>query len=553
MTRVRNPILPGCHPDPSICRVGETYYLVTSTFEYLPGLPVHRSTDLAHWELIGHAIDRPGMLDMSGMASSSGLYAPTLRHHDGRFWLVCTLVDQSDPARGGNFVITAEDPAGPWSDPVWIDADGIDPSLFFDDDGRVWAHGTRPARSPQWPEQTEIWLREFDPRTMALIGVEHVLWRGAVIGAVWSEGPHIYRVDGRYYLITAEGGTELHHAVSVARADAVTGPYVGSPSNPVLTHRNRGRTADIVAVGHADLVQAADSSWWAVLLAMRPYGGLHANLGRETFLVPVAWEDGWPVFAPGEGRVSDEVEVPFADDEGRERSVAIATDDRRWTSVRALPGEVADVVDGEWLLPIRPEGPTDAQPFSFLGVRQQHPDLDFMLRLSGRLASGEEAGLLIRQSERDHLRFALHGGGDPDAVHLTVSLLRAGEAVEQGEEVVLDRSLADGVELTLSARGQGYALFAGAAGSRPLPVATIDGRSLDSFSTGGFVGLWIGAYATSAGVVSDSVLRIEKAEYRPRHRVAEERGRLARHDVVSPPQSPPMDRSPRDRAVDARR
>lgn len=516
MTRVRNPILPGCHPDPSICRVGETYYLVTSTFEYLPGLPVHRSTDLANWELIGHAIDRPGMLDMSGMASSSGLYAPTLRHHDGRFWLVCTLVDQNDPARGGNFVITAEDPAGPWSDPVWIDADGIDPSLFFDDDGRVWAHGTRPARSPQWPEQTEIWLREFDPRTMALIGVEHVLWRGAVIGAVWSEGPHIYRVDGRYYLITAEGGTELHHAVSVARADAVTGPYVGNPSNPVLTHRNRGRTADIVAVGHADLVQAADSSWWAVLLAMRPYGGLHANLGRETFLVPVAWEDGWPVFAPGEGRVSDEVEVPFADAVPAEvGSTRIAPSDLRWTSVRALPGEVAEAVGGEWLLPLRPEAPVDPEQMAFLGVRQQHVDVDVVLKVSGRLVDGEEGGLLIRQSERDHLRLAVHGGGAADAVRVTVSMARAGTSVELGAMLVAG-ALEDGVALSLRVRGQHYEMLAGATGSRTTPVAPGDGRSLDSFSAGGFLGLWIGAYATSHGAETNSLLRVESFEYRPR-------------------------------------
>lgn len=516
MIAASNPILPGCHPDPSICRVGHEFFLVTSTFEYLPGLPIHRSTDLVNWELIGHAIDRPGMIDMTGLASSSGLYAPTLRHHDGRFWLVCTLVDQTDPARGGNFVITATDAAGPWSDPVWLDADGIDPSLFFDDDGTAWAHGTRPARDPQWHDQTEIWLREFDPVSMTLVGPEHVLWSGAVIGAVWAEGPHIYKVDGRYHLVAAEGGTEMNHAVMVARADAVTGPYAGAPANPVLSHRQQGRTADVVAVGHADLVQAADGSWWAVVLGMRPYGGLHANLGRETFLVPVVWEDGWPVFAPGEGRVPETVEVPFAGSAAVAAAPArILPGDLRWTSVRVLPAEVADAEGDGWLLPVRPEGPADLQPFAFLGVRQEHADVDVRLTLSGRLGGEEEGGLLIRQSEQDQLRLAVHGGAEEGAVRITAALVRTGVVVEQ-RATLLPASLHDGVELILRARGQDYELLAGAAGSRPAEIMTADGRSLDSFSAGGFLGLWIGVYATSRGTRTDSILRIESFEYRPR-------------------------------------
>ncbi|MFT4109412.1 glycoside hydrolase family 43 protein, partial [Propionicimonas sp.] len=312
MSRVANPILPGCHPDPSVCRVGDDYYLVTSTFEYFPGLPVFHSTDLTHWDPVGHVVDRRNQLDYAGIASSGGLFAPTIRHHDGRFWVVCTLVDQADPGRGGNFLMTASDPAGPWSDVVWLDADGIDPSLFFDDDGRAWLHGTRPARRPEWHDQTEVWIRELDLVTLAPVGPEHVVWNGAMRGVVWAEGPHLYKVDGTYYLVAAEGGTEFHHSVCVARSDCLSGPYQGSRSNPVLTHRHLGRAAGVVGAGHADLVQAADGSWWALLLAMRTYGGFHHNLGRETFLVPVVWEDGWPVFAPGAGRIPEEVEVPFA-------------------------------------------------------------------------------------------------------------------------------------------------------------------------------------------------------------------------------------------------
>lgn len=166
-----------------------------------------------------------------------------------------------------------------------------DPSIFFDDDGRAWVHGTRLAANPQWHDQTEVWLRELDRERLALTGDEHILWNGALSGAVWAEGPHHYQVDGRYYLLASEGGTEFYHAISVARSDRVTGPYTGSRANPVLTHRQLGRDIDIAGVGHADLVQAADGSWWAMVLAMRPYGGYHVNLGREAFVIPISWHE----------------------------------------------------------------------------------------------------------------------------------------------------------------------------------------------------------------------------------------------------------------------
>ena len=345
-----NPVLPGCYPDPSICRVGDDYYLVTSSFEYFPGLPVFHSHDLVHWRQLGHAIDRAEQLDLSEVPSSGGLFAATLRHHDGVFYLVNTLVHAGAGVPGGNFLLTALDPAGPWSDPVWLDdADGIDPSLFFDDDGRAWYVGTRPSPEPAWDGQTDVWLRELDLSSLRLTGPERVLWHGALLGAVWAEGPHLYKVDGRYYLLAAEGGTAHHHAVSVARADEVTGPYVGNPANPVLTHRHLGRDHPIVGTGHADLVQLPDGGWWAVVLAMRPYGGYHYNLGRETFVVPVVWQDGWPVFAPGTGQVTACVVPPPlaphpwsaqpARDEFRRPDL-----DLRWNALRGPASAFAAVV-----------------------------------------------------------------------------------------------------------------------------------------------------------------------------------------------------------------
>lgn len=514
MSRVANPVLPGCYPDPSVCRVGGDYYLVTSTFEYFPGLPVFHSTDLARWEHIGDVVTRADQLDYSQIASSGGLYAPTLRYHDGRYWVVCTLVDPADATRGGNFLMTATDPAGPWSDPVWLDADGIDPSIFFDDDGRVWMHGTRLAREPRWHDQTEVWVREFDPTTMALVGPETVVWNGAMLGVVWAEAPHLYKVDGRYYLLAAEGGTEFHHSVAVARAESVTGPYESNRCNPVLTHRHLGRDSDVVGAGHADLVQAADGSWWALLLAMRPYGGYHYPLGRETFLVPVTWEDGWPVFAPGEGRVPAEVEVPFAAAAPAvDAGGVVRPEDPRWTSLRGPAAAFATARGDGWTLRPSVETLTDPGTPSFLGLREQHRDLDVSATLRAPLAAGEEAGLAIRQSERDHVRLALAADPSGDAVVRAVHR-RAGEETLLGEA---RPGVAVGSPLTLDvhARGADYDLGVTTVDGARTVVATADARTLDSVATGGFIGLWLGVYATTPDPASATVVEVDRVEYRP--------------------------------------
>jgi alpha-N-arabinofuranosidase len=513
-----NPLLPGCYPDPTICRVGEDYFLVTSTFEYFPGLPVFRSRDLVSWEQVGHVVDRAGQLDYDGIASSGGLYAPTLRHHDGVFWLVCTLVDQDDATRGGNFLMTATDAAGPWSDPVWLDADGIDPSIFFDDDGRAWLHGTRPARAPRWHDQTEVWVRELDPVRKELVGPECVVWHGALENVVWAEGPHLYKVDGTYYLLAAEGGTEFHHAVTVARAESVTGPYVGNKGNPILTHRHLGRGVGVVGVGHADLVEADDASWWAVLLGMRPYGGYHYNLGRETFLVPVLWEDGWPVFAPGAGRVTAEVEVPFAGaaapgaSQGGTSGV-VQPDDRRWTSLRRPAAEFATPHGEGWILTMRSVTLAEPGTPAFLGVRQQHADVDVRVTVQADLAECEDAGLVVRQSEADHVRVFVTGASGVLGRRV-VAVHRQGGVDRTLGELSLVGDASAPVTLAVSARGQDYALLAGTPGDLAT-VAVADGRTLDSVATGGFLGLWIAVYATSNGRPTTTAVEARSFEYVP--------------------------------------
>ncbi len=518
MSLVANPIIPGCHPDPSICRVGDYYYLVTSTFEYFPGLPIYRSTDLAHWEQVGSVVSRAGQLDFDGIASSGGLYAPTLRHHDGMFWLVCTLVDRQDSARGGSFLMTSPDPAGPWSDPTWLGVDGIDPSLFFDDDGRVWMHGTRLAQNPRWHDQTEVWVREYDPDAHELVGQEHVIWSGALNGAVWAEGPHIYKIDGTYFLVAAEGRTEFAHAVSVARSASVVGPYVGNPANPVLTHRNLGRAAAVVGVGHADLVQAVDGSWWAVLLAMRADGGRHYMLGRETFLAPVTWEDGWPVFCAGIGRVPEAVNVPFGAEPRRPAiqntdPALIRSTDLRWTSLRRPAAEFATRVGDGWRIHPTSTSMTEPGTPAFLGVRQQHMKVDVAATFTVSLVDGDEAGIIVRQSEQDQLRLALSAAG---ATRLAVEGIhrRAGaESVLGTREISIQAG--QPVVLGLHIRERDYVLTVRTGGDPEVMVASADGGMLDSATVGGFLGLWLGVYATSMHPGSAADVGIERFEYSP--------------------------------------
>jgi xylan 1,4-beta-xylosidase len=279
----QNPIISGFYPDPSICRVGDDYYTVHSTFEYFPGVPVMHSKDLVHWRLIGYCLTRKSQLQLTKMRASGGVYAPTIRYHSGTFYMITTNV-----GGGGNFYITAKNPAGPWSEPIWMNDDGgIDPSLFFDDDGTVYYHRQEGGRHG-CTAQTTLNLKTGKLGEGSL----KEIWRGT--GGIWPEGPHLYKVNGKYYLMIAEGGTSYGHIVTIARSDSPWGPFESNPNNPILSHVNRP-DHPIQALGHADMVQTPDG-WWMVFLGIRPQGGRFHHIGRETFLAPVSWtEDGWPV------------------------------------------------------------------------------------------------------------------------------------------------------------------------------------------------------------------------------------------------------------------
>lgn len=300
-----NPILPGFYPDPSICAVGDDFYLVNSTFAYFPGIPIMHSKDLAHWEQIGNACDRESQLPLGDTGHSRGLFAPTIRYHEGTFYIICTNVSY-----GGNFIITAQNPAGPWSEPHYIEgADGIDPSLFFDEDGTCYYIGTHPNPAGcQYDGDWYIWIQELDIENMKLVGEVHNVWNGAMRNIIWPEGPHLYKIGEYYYIMHAEGGTGPDHAVTVCRSKNVYGPYENNFCNPILTHRHLGRKYPICYVGHADLVKTINDEWYMVMLAVRPLEG-YTTMGRETFLARVEWENDWPVVNPGVGRLTDTVEI----------------------------------------------------------------------------------------------------------------------------------------------------------------------------------------------------------------------------------------------------
>ncbi len=250
----QNPVIPGFYPDPSVCRVGEDYYLVTSTFQYFPGVPVFHSRDLVHWRQIGHCLTRASQLPLENASSYGGIYAPTIRYHDGVFYMITTNVNA-----GKHFIVSTSDPAGEWSEPVWIDQAGIDPSLLFDGD-RVYF---------SWTMRGAIYQAELDIGTGKLLTEPRLIWRGT--GGRYPEAPHLYKIDGTYYLMVAEGGTENGHMETLARSSSPWGPFEPCPHNPILTHRNRGAHS-IQGTGHADVVQAHDGSWWAVFLAFRQVG-----------------------------------------------------------------------------------------------------------------------------------------------------------------------------------------------------------------------------------------------------------------------------------------
>jgi len=518
-THFTNPILPGFYPDPSICRVGENYYLVTSTFSYFPGVPIFHSTDLVNWRQLGHVLDRPEQLDVEGLGISRGIFAPTIQHHDGIFYMITTLVDN-----GGNFVVTATDPAGPWSNPNWLpEVNGIDPSIFFDESGRSYViyNSEAPDNAPLYDGHRTIRMIELDLETLTTVGENRILVDGGVKiedKPVWIEGPHIFKREDYYYLTAAEGGTSVNHSQVVLRTKNLDDRFVPWEGNPILTQRHLDpkRPHPVSATGHADLVQTQNGAWWAVFLATRPYDLEDSyNIGRETFLAPVRWtEDGWPVINPDHEKVQYQYPVPNLPQSDRptdfEKSGNFTIVDNfdqselapYWIFVR-VPNEKWYEINPDkntLTISLRPETAGGKSNPSYLARRQQHIRGEVSTEMTfspGK--SGEKAGLLVFQNEDHHLFFGkVYKGSGLTQVQLQKAGTKDSEILEK---ITLRREQAEeDIELKIEFDGKKYTFYYKIDAPDWIEFYTFtDGEYLSTRVAGGFVGTTLGMYATSSG------------------------------------------------------
>lgn len=507
----RNPVIPGFHPDPSVCRLGEDFYLATSTFEYFPAVPIFHSRDLVHWKLIGHALDRPEQLNLEGTPSSGGIFAPTLRHHEGRFYLVTTDTTGID-----NFLVWAEDPAGPWSNPVRIPLPGVDPSLMFESDGRcLYTYHAVDRDDPEEP--WGIWQNEIDPLSgQPQKDQSQLLWRGT--GGKFPEGPHLYRIGDWYYLLIAEGGTEYNHCATVARAPAAYGPFEPCPGNPILSHA--GKSSPIQSTGHADLVADQHGRWWAVFLGTRPLGypPMH-HLGRETFLAPVTWDThGWPRVNDGrivelqmtvDGLPPAPVDPEPVRDEFDAPSLRLSWNFRRNPDL------------ARWSLSSRPSclslgcAPTslsDARSSpTFVGRRQQHIKCRAETRIDFEPTNDqEEAGLTVFMNERHHTDLFLtrRDGQRCVVMRRTIGSLSVEVFREPISEEALRLSVtADERMYHLSYRSQGQ--------TEHTTAGQAEVRHHCTELCRGFTGVYLGLYATANGTQSQNEAHFDWFDYEP--------------------------------------
>jgi alpha-N-arabinofuranosidase len=401
MYRYQNPVIPGFNPDPSVCRDGEDFYLVTSTFEFFPAVPIYHSRNLVDWELIGHCLDRPEQVPLEGCRASGGIYAPTIRRHDGVFYMTTT-----NTTGGGNVIVHTKDISGPWSNPVYVDQRGIDPSLLFIDN-RTYFCSTGMEDGRQG-----IFLCDIDPLTGAKKSPSTCISFGC--GGRFPEAPHLYFIDGWYYLMLAEGGTEYGHMVTIQRSRDIYGPYEPCPHNPILSHRNRGGHP-IQATGHADLFEDQNGAWWLVCLGIRPldWAMLH-NLGRETFLVPVKWLDGWPVAGNG-GTIELEMEGPLPASPAPSRNFDFTADFSRpnlapqWNFIRnpeparyRQEGGRFTITGSEKTLSSPNTNP------AFAGVRQPAFEVEAVASIpAGDLKPGTRAGITAYYNHNHHYDLGL--------------------------------------------------------------------------------------------------------------------------------------------------
>lgn len=504
----QNPVLPGFYSDPSVCRVGSDYYMVHSSFGYFPGVPIFHSKNLVNWEQIGHVLTRPSQVPLQKAGVTLGIFAPTLRCHAGVYYMITTNITDK-----GTFYVTATDPRGPWSDPVWVDMPGIDPSLFFDDDGKVWVTST-----VNWgPNIHEgIHLAQIDIRTGKLLGAPKNVWAGT--GGRYPEGPHLYKKDGWYYLMIAEGGTQFGHKETIARSRRIDGPYTGDPANPIMTHADmNAETSEIQGLGHGDLVQTQDGAWFMVAHAFRQHHD-HQILGRETFLAPVQWDrNAWPV-VNGDGTVSERMQAaslpgPVAkQDLGQKADFGAAPLGLEWNYLHNPRTDRYTLAERPGYLRLHGTAATlgDVDGVTFVGRRQQHFGFEAGTALDYTpKAEGEEAGLTLFKDEQHHYVLAVMRRGQE---RVAVLRIRLGLIASDLRSV----ALAPGpVTLRASGTADRYAFSIRQGEGAWTSMGELDTRYLSSVTAGGFTGVYIGLYASGNGKPATAPADFDWFSYRP--------------------------------------
>jgi alpha-N-arabinofuranosidase len=522
-----NPILTGFYPDPSIVQVRSDYYLINSTFSYFPGIPVFHSKDLKNWKQIGNVIDRTSQLDFMGERMTRGLFAPAISYHNGTFYVTCTDIDHD-----GNFVVTAKDPAGPWSNPVRIpQVRGIDPSLFFDEDGKSYIiyNSDAPGNKPLYSGHRTIRMYAFDPVSLRVTGEEKQLVNGGVDitkKPVWIEGPHIMKRNGWYYLYAAEGGTSVNHSEVIFRSRSVSGPYVPYENNPILTQRGlpADRVHPVTSTGHAQFVDGPDGKTYAVFLAVRPYEGDFYNTGRETFIAPVKWKDEWPVINPDDKEVQYRYPVTFKEVKQKGAIPQSGNFSYTLTFEKELdpsllfmrkPDSTAFRCSKEkgLTLTLKPETIMDFGSPSFIGKRQQHLYNTIETKIDFSPAdTNEMAGMTIFQSESNFYFMGKSISHGKDVVQLFKGV-PGKKIMELLQEIPLETK-APILYLRIKAEGDAYSFYYSANGKNwNLLQDKVDAKFVSTRTAGGFVGCIYGMYATSSGKPSVNTASFAYLQY----------------------------------------
>lgn len=478
--KYRNPVIPGFYPDPSVCRVGDTFYLVCSSFQFFPGVPLFESKDLINWKQIGHVLTRENQLPLNGATSNGGIYAPTIRFDQGRFYMVTTNV-----SHGGNFYVYTDDIYGEWSDPIYVEQDGIDPSLYFENGRAYFMSNGTDDNGVQGIVQCEI-----DIATGKKLTPTQCIWQGT--GGRFLESPHLYKIQNTYYLMASEGGTEYGHMVVYAKGCTPYGPFECYPNNPVLTNRNLGGY-QIQGCGHADLVNDVNGNWWMVHLGFRQLNEwfMHHITGREVYLVPVTFDnDGW--FTAGKNgttrlemetdRISDDiVQYPVADKFFSNTTIGVD-----WCFLcNPVLSDYKFSYDG-FLLRSNGKGlsDTDGAP-TFIGIRQQ--EMNLQVRCSVNVY-GEEAGLTLYMTPDQHYEIALRRQNDGYEI---IRRLRIGDIEQIDGNIKIQ-----GREAWLIVHCGNFCYhFQAEFEGKLYDLGTAQTKFLSSEVAGNFTGVMIGLYA----------------------------------------------------------